>query len=490
MTEPTTHLDVLALLRGELTNAEVASVADHLEGCESCRDELVQVSVGHALLARASRTLGDTRAEPGPETAVLPPLPPLPRVGGERRWLRPVGLVAAAAALIAGTVAVTSYLDRPDDPPATVAQETADLEPVDGTGSGRVDMVNHDGRVTLTFTVRDLPEAQKGQFYYGWLLEPATNKMLPLGQLGPGGSASFEVPESLVREYHSIDVEPRGRRRRPGSLGDLGAARCLHPRGRHRGVLRPSCSGVLAQVAAEVRHGEGDPAALAGVDQPLLEQRVAGRATATAACARARAATVGGRHRSMSSTGSSPRSRSRRRRRPSRAGTRARPAWPARTRLPKKPTASSASASGAATATSSAVIGDARREVPDRLAVGLDEVGVAAGGLVQRVERLGGERGVLVLGGRGQREVGGRRGRAGRCASSGRAAPSRTWSRDSTAGRCGSPAPTTMSGSPRLADLVAGRAQRRDVVGPEVLHLVDEHRDALARCRRPARRGR
>ena len=33
---------------------------------------------------------------------------------------------------------------------------------------------------------------------------------------------------------------------------------------------------------------------------------------------------------------------------------------------------------------------------------------------------------------------------------------------------------------PRLADLVAGRAQRGDVVGAEVLHLVDEDRDALA----------
>jgi hypothetical protein len=109
-------------------------------------------------------------------------------------------------ALVAGTVAVTSYLDQPDEPPAAVAQQTADLEPVEGNGTGRVDLVNHDGRVTLTFTVRDLPETEKGQYYYGWLLEPSTNKMLPLGQLGPGGTATFEVPESLVDEYHSIDV--------------------------------------------------------------------------------------------------------------------------------------------------------------------------------------------------------------------------------------------------------------------------------------------
>ena len=47
---------------------------------------------------------------------------------------------------------------------------------------------------------------------------------------------------------------------------------------------------------------------------------------------------------------------------------------------------------------------------------------------------------------------------------------------DSTAGRCGSPAPTTITRQPGLADLVAGRAQRGDVVGAEVLHLVDEDR--------------
>ena len=51
---------------------------------------------------------------------------------------------------------------------------------------------------------------------------------------------------------------------------------------------------------------------------------------------------------------------------------------------------------------------------------------------------------------------------------------------DSTAGRCGRPAPDHDERQPGLADLVAGRAQRRHVVGAEVLHLVDEDRDPLA----------
>ncbi len=42
-------------------------------------------------------------------------------------------------------------------------------------------------------------------------------------------------------------------------------------------VIARRRSGLGAEVAPEVGHGEGDPAALAGVDEALLEQAVAGR---------------------------------------------------------------------------------------------------------------------------------------------------------------------------------------------------------------------
>ena len=48
---------------------------------------------------------------------------------------------------------------------------------------------------------------------------------------------------------------------------------------------------------------------------------------------------------------------------------------------------------------------------------------------------------------------------------------------DSTAGRCGSPAPTTTSGALCWRDLVARGAERGKVVRADVLHLVDEHAD-------------
>ena len=38
-----------------------------------------------------------------------------------------------------------------------------------------------------------LPSAPRGEFYYAWLLDPRTQKMLPLGQVTPGHVAAFEV---------------------------------------------------------------------------------------------------------------------------------------------------------------------------------------------------------------------------------------------------------------------------------------------------------
>ena len=118
-------------------------------------------------------------------------------------------------------------------------------------------------------------------------------------------------------------------------------------------------------------------------------------------------------------------------------------------------------------------------EVPHGLAVGLDEVGVAAGGVVHRGQRVGLVRRVLVGRGRLERAVGGVAGEpvdalvAEEPLAVGLAgAEHRGQVREAGADHD--------DRQPRLAELVAGRAQRRDVVGAEVLHLVDEDADALA----------
>ncbi len=100
----TTHPDLLALLRGELSNPLVVEAGDHLDDCPDCRRELAELATANAMLLRSARTLEAPVADRGGVPA-LPPLPPF-----RRRRRRALGLAAAAAAvvLVTGTaVAVT-----------------------------------------------------------------------------------------------------------------------------------------------------------------------------------------------------------------------------------------------------------------------------------------------------------------------------------------------------------------------------------------------
>ena len=202
------HPDLLGLLRGELTNAQVAEIGTHLDTCTECRDELSQVAVGHALLTGASRTLTAP-------IAVEPLAEPAPldvrriRKSDRTRWQRPTLMLVAAAVLVAGTAGVTAKFASEDTPPiaATPPAQTATFEPIDSDGAGEVQMAAEvDDHVAMTIKTTDLPTLPDEQFYYAWLLNPDTNKMLPLGQIGPGGKATFELPVSLISEYSAVDI--------------------------------------------------------------------------------------------------------------------------------------------------------------------------------------------------------------------------------------------------------------------------------------------
>ena len=67
-------------------------------------------------------------------------------------------------------------------------------------------MTDRDDASAVMVIETDLRPARPGHFYYAWLLDPATNKMLPLGQVGPGGTASFEVSQELLAAYSAVDV--------------------------------------------------------------------------------------------------------------------------------------------------------------------------------------------------------------------------------------------------------------------------------------------
>lgn len=224
-TPPPTHPDLLALLRGELTNAEIVDAADHLDSCEDCRLELTPTITGHALVSSSARTLAARPVADQPERA-LPPLPPLPdlpellsasRSRRTRNWIA-AGLAAAAVAAVAWT---GGYLvaDGPGErPPVAVPSETASetaptgptisavLTPVEGTAGGTVFMTDNGASAEMRIETDQLRPARAGEFYYAWLLDPETNKMLPLGQVGPGGVASFEVTPALLESYSAVDV--------------------------------------------------------------------------------------------------------------------------------------------------------------------------------------------------------------------------------------------------------------------------------------------
>ncbi len=224
----TDHPDVSGLLLGELRTAEVVAAAAHLDQCPACRHELVDMAAGHALLRTTARTLG-------PEQTDLPAAPQVPRgpvvldrlpfPGPPARTARLL-LAVAAAVLVAGAgVALGSRL-APDAPAATVAdagppadapQQTAVLRPVttEGTGgmraTGAMTMSTEDtaaaGSVTwLAVDAQHLPRTADGDFYYVWLMDPSTQKLLPLGQLDPAGTSTFELPSRLVGRYTSLDV--------------------------------------------------------------------------------------------------------------------------------------------------------------------------------------------------------------------------------------------------------------------------------------------
>lgn len=210
MTGPDEHVDLTGLVGGELTNAEVDRARRHLDRCEECRRDLADVVAGHALLSRSAATLA-SEAAPRPVRTAPPEqaLPPLVRPPSRHLWLVPLLAAAAALVLVAALTGVFWPFGDDDRAPTTppVAVERATLEPVEGEGSGTVSMTSEPGEPAhMVIETSGLPQPREGQYYYAWLLEPETNKMLPLGLVWPDGSSTFDVDDSLIGSYSAIDV--------------------------------------------------------------------------------------------------------------------------------------------------------------------------------------------------------------------------------------------------------------------------------------------
>lgn len=218
-----------------------AAETDHLDGCAGCRSALAQLrtvaEIGrgtHELreLAEPPAALWDRiaaeafgaapgRREGGGTAPARPedgrpagtPAPPAATgpgrtAGGRsRRGLR-LALVAVLAAVLGavGAVAVTDVLRR--DSTAERLVSGADLSPLSqapGNAGGNARIVATGTGRELRVSVHGMP-APRG-FYEIWLYDPRGGAMVPMGNLGPAGSAVLPVPATIdLGRFTVVDV--------------------------------------------------------------------------------------------------------------------------------------------------------------------------------------------------------------------------------------------------------------------------------------------
>jgi hypothetical protein len=222
--------DLLSLLRGELGRVRSHELAGHLRECESCRLALVDVAEVHGALTAAGRLLRpateesfdplqaagrtpvvgqpDQRFPAGARAGGTDALPPL-RVPHRRRAItgRLVAGIAAAVLVVAGLGIGSVVLSNRAGQPVTVtASRQVDLRPVTGSATGRVSMQAPGAQTDMTISTKGLPDTGAGRFYYAWLFDPQTKKMLPLGVVSAHASMHFGVATDLVQRYHAVDI--------------------------------------------------------------------------------------------------------------------------------------------------------------------------------------------------------------------------------------------------------------------------------------------
>ncbi|MGN6611680.1 MAG: anti-sigma factor domain-containing protein [Angustibacter sp.] len=210
--------ELAGLLRGELSREELAAAVERLRASDDARLALVDTVAAHAALTAAARTLRGTMRLPVVRPDAEPLVPAeLPALELPRRSLRRPRWVAAAVAAVvvlgAGVGTVVGWRglsSSPSRPPAAVRSVV--LQPVSAaTASGEVTMADEAApasvsRTRMQITTSGLAPAGPGRFYYAWLFDPQTNKMLPLGLVSAGSANQFEVSDEIVARYHAIDI--------------------------------------------------------------------------------------------------------------------------------------------------------------------------------------------------------------------------------------------------------------------------------------------
>lgn len=225
--------DLVGLVAAETGRDETIAAARHVRACRSCTEELVDLVVGHAALTAAASTDRDLDRSPWtihadgvgvdrttcpePErddaqvSAALPPIVPASDPGAttpEARKRPGVALVlaAAAAVVVLGALGMVALAGGHRGAPPVVAQ--GPLRPLQAPSavSGTVTVLAQGTVRHMIVRTRNLSSPPSQKFYEVWLLDPATQKMLPVGVLPPSGSGAYDVSAGIMAGYSAVDV--------------------------------------------------------------------------------------------------------------------------------------------------------------------------------------------------------------------------------------------------------------------------------------------
>jgi anti-sigma-K factor RskA len=216
--------DLAAYLLGSLEDDERLAVERHLEGCESCRQELRWLQPAIDLLPESvaqvepppelrERLLAEVGAAPGVEPARE--VKERRRASGGRGFLRgfllrPATGLAALALVAAAVVGYTLNNGSSSSPPTTVTR---------AQGPGRLRAALDRSGDSGTLRMTGLRQAPSQHVYQAWVQEPS-GKVNPISLFDArhNGTASVSLEHRLGRAAAvMVTVEPRGGSHQPTS---------------------------------------------------------------------------------------------------------------------------------------------------------------------------------------------------------------------------------------------------------------------------------
>lgn len=210
-------IDFDAYLLGEGGRDSWSATTRHLHECDDCRRELIDhVAAGVALrhLAMVETTLPAVRpmtrdhdAEDLPQLQIptqATPAHPVSESAADRRGVgRRVWALVAAVALLVGGLGWWAGQAR------SGAEQQIVLQAVPGaqiSGTGTVTMHSSPGTAQMDIDLVGLPPTDTRHYYYAWLLDPTSNKMLPLGVVTAGHTSTFSLDPRLAGRYTTVDI--------------------------------------------------------------------------------------------------------------------------------------------------------------------------------------------------------------------------------------------------------------------------------------------